>query len=387
MLQSVDLKSMDQVDHSGFNSNPFPPKSDLGTNQQISQNEILPKTLSFASYQPVLPPHTAEIGSTTVYKECLKNHAASLGGHALDGCGEFMPEQLTDPGLMKCAACGCHRNFHRQDTAERRRDPPHPSSIIPSTVGITPPHFSLLPRRFASSPSTSPSPSPSPPRQLNPPPPPPPPLPSAAVFLQQYSPGPHMLMALSTGKGGASPPPSDQINHHHRKKTTTESSPTRHIKISDHHHHQTRRNQNPNPNNKNNNNSAIKRKRFRSKFSGEQKEKMRRFSEGLNWRIQRSDEKLVSDFCEDVGVSKTVLKVWMHNNKNTIGKIPRNSNNNSNHSSSNNNVEEDQADQQLSHSADQQLSHSASDHLTNIDGGLGLIHHHLGNNNGSSCSP
>ncbi|KAI4375508.1 hypothetical protein MLD38_013368 [Melastoma candidum] len=25
------------------------------------------------------------------YRECLKNHAASMGGNATDGCGEFMP--------------------------------------------------------------------------------------------------------------------------------------------------------------------------------------------------------------------------------------------------------------------------------------------------------
>lgn len=52
------------------------------------------------------------------YRECLKNHAASIGGHANDGCGEFMPSG--DEGTLealKCAACGCHRNFHRRDTS------------------------------------------------------------------------------------------------------------------------------------------------------------------------------------------------------------------------------------------------------------------------------
>ncbi|KAG6396051.1 hypothetical protein SASPL_142189 [Salvia splendens] len=57
------------------------------------------------------------------YKECLKNHAAALGGHAVDGCGEFMPAPASDPALptsLKCAACNCHRNFHRRDP----EDPP-----------------------------------------------------------------------------------------------------------------------------------------------------------------------------------------------------------------------------------------------------------------------
>ncbi|KAK8947673.1 Transcription factor HB29 [Platanthera guangdongensis] len=56
------------------------------------------------------PPAAAE---DVLYRECLKNHAASLGGHALDGCGEFMPSpaaNTADPTSLKCAACGCHRN-------------------------------------------------------------------------------------------------------------------------------------------------------------------------------------------------------------------------------------------------------------------------------------
>jgi ZF-HD homeobox protein with Cys/His-rich dimerization domain len=50
------------------------------------------------------------------YKECLKNHAASIGGNATDGCGEFMPSG-PDGSIeaLKCSACGCHRNFHRKE--------------------------------------------------------------------------------------------------------------------------------------------------------------------------------------------------------------------------------------------------------------------------------
>ncbi|PPD95356.1 hypothetical protein GOBAR_DD07630 [Gossypium barbadense] len=43
------------------------------------------------------------------YKECLKNHAATLRGHALDGCDKFMPSPTTTPTnstSLKCAACG-----------------------------------------------------------------------------------------------------------------------------------------------------------------------------------------------------------------------------------------------------------------------------------------
>ncbi|KAK6116460.1 hypothetical protein DH2020_049922 [Rehmannia glutinosa] len=48
----------------------------------------------------------------------MKNHAAALGGHAVDGCGEFMPSPTAaaaDPTSLKCAACGCHRSFHRRE--------------------------------------------------------------------------------------------------------------------------------------------------------------------------------------------------------------------------------------------------------------------------------
>lgn len=50
------------------------------------------------------------------YKECQKNHAASVGGYAVDGCREFMPsgEEGTDSAFI-CAACSCHRDFHRRE--------------------------------------------------------------------------------------------------------------------------------------------------------------------------------------------------------------------------------------------------------------------------------
>ena len=73
------------------------------------------------------------------------------------------------------------------------------------------------------------------------------------------------------------------------------------------------------------------RKRFRTKFSQEQKEKMLSFAEKLGWKMQKSDEGLVEEFCNEAGVRKGVLKVWMHNNKHTFGKRDiRSSNDNNN---------------------------------------------------------
>ncbi|KAI3785697.1 hypothetical protein L1987_44821 [Smallanthus sonchifolius] len=53
------------------------------------------------------------------YGECQKNHAANIGGYAVDGCREFMAggEEGT-AAAVSCAACGCHRSFHRREVNE-----------------------------------------------------------------------------------------------------------------------------------------------------------------------------------------------------------------------------------------------------------------------------
>ncbi|KAE8681294.1 Zinc-finger homeodomain protein 11 [Hibiscus syriacus] len=194
-------------------------------------------------------PHFFYEAMVLSYKECLKNHAASLGGHALDGCGEFMPSPSatpTDPSSLKCAACGCHRNFHRRDPAFIHRLPPPPNG------------------------SSSPSPTHSP-------------TPPSPVPYSYYTSAPrHMLPAL--------------IEYHHHLG-----------------------NSNPRiKNNNNNNNHPSGRKRSRTKFSKEQKEKMHAFAERLGWRMQKSKERQIEEFCYEVGVDRGVFKVWMHNNKNSF---------------------------------------------------------------------
>lgn len=64
----------------------------------------------------------------------------------------------------------------------------------------------------------------------------------------------------------------------------------------------------------------LVRKRFRTKFSQEQKEKMLNFAEKVGWKIQKQEEGVVQQFCQEVGVKRRVLKVWMHNNKHTLAK-------------------------------------------------------------------
>ncbi|KAL5231867.1 hypothetical protein ABZP36_030643 [Zizania latifolia] len=65
-----------------------------------------------------LQPAAAEFGGCcggVRYGECRRNHAASMGGHAVDGCREFLAEgEEGTSGALRCAACGCHRSFHRR---------------------------------------------------------------------------------------------------------------------------------------------------------------------------------------------------------------------------------------------------------------------------------
>ncbi|CAJ1952172.1 unnamed protein product [Sphenostylis stenocarpa] len=148
--------------------------------------------------------NSSSSSSNSVYRECLRNHAASLGSYATDGCGEFTLDDVSSPSLQ-CAACGCHRNFHRKIAVE-------------GMVGG----------------------------------------------------GSGDMMEYSGGDVG-------------RMEVGERSS----------------------------------RKRFRTKFSAEQKEKMLGFAEKLGWKLQRKEvDDEIERFCKSVGVTRQVFKVWMHNHKN-----------------------------------------------------------------------
>ncbi|KAM6570843.1 hypothetical protein CsatA_014923 [Cannabis sativa] len=242
----------------------------------------------------------APLPTVVSYRECLKNHAANIGGHALDGCGEFMPcptAEPSDPTSLKCAACGCHRNFHRRDQPEE----PTSKHFLRSFHNGHP--FQLQPLRLSSQPrqgrSSSPSLSPSPSSSTGPTPSPQSPPPVSHLPPNSYfaSP-PQMLLALSTGFSTG--PPSDNLPHAHKS-----FNPTVGVKSSEA------------------TNYSNGKKRFRTKFNQEQKEKMCLFAEKLGWKMQRSEERLIEEFCKEIGVRRGVLKVWMHNNKHTVGKKDR----------------------------------------------------------------
>ncbi|XP_076923339.1 zinc-finger homeodomain protein 1-like [Bidens hawaiensis] len=191
-------------------------------------------------------------GSGYRYKECLKNHAINIGGHALDGCGEFMPagDDGTLDGL-KCAACNCHRNFHRKEVLTQQPLHPH------HRYNINPPPYYQHHNCPAGYLHITP---------------PPLALPSTEDLEEISNPS-------SSGGGGGGGTGGGG-------------------------------------------NGGLKSKRFRTKFTVEQKDKMLAFSEALGWRIQKHDEGAVQQFCEETGVKRNVLKVWMHNNKHTVGNKP-----------------------------------------------------------------
>jgi ZF-HD class homeobox domain-containing protein len=68
--------------------------------------------------------------------------------------------------------------------------------------------------------------------------------------------------------------------------------------------------------------SSSSQKRFRTKFSPEQKARMLDFAERVGWRLQKLDDAMVHQFCQEIGVKRRVLKVWMHNNKHSLAKRP-----------------------------------------------------------------
>ncbi|KAK7361420.1 hypothetical protein VNO77_03480 [Canavalia gladiata] len=188
------------------------------------------------------------------YKECLKNHAVGIGGHALDGCCEFMAagaEGTLD--ALKCAACNCHRNFHRKETEASAVSVAGEPFLLPfpQRRHHQPPHFAAYYR-------------------------------APAGYLHVRG-GATLALPSTSGAGGGPQSP--------REDQDDVSDPS---------------------------GGGGSKKRFRTKFTQEQKDKMLGFAERLGWRIQKHDESIVQEFCSETGIKRHVLKVWMHNNKHTL---------------------------------------------------------------------
>eukprot|EP00250_Pteridium_aquilinum_P033895 c6600_g1_i1 orf=769-1749(+) len=180
------------------------------------------------------------------YRECMKNHAASLGGHALDGCGEFLPSGADGFDALVCSACNCHRNFHRREVEGE-----HVCSC----------------KRYANM-STN-----------------------ANVRGVSGPPTPG-LFTMSTSR--------DIVLH---PQVELPMSPLHYADEADVR-----------------SKSSSRKRRHRTKFSAEQKERMFSFAENLEWRISKQNDVSVQQFCDEVGVKRSVFKVWMHNNKHSGAK-------------------------------------------------------------------
>ncbi|KAJ0972198.1 hypothetical protein J5N97_020157 [Dioscorea zingiberensis] len=121
-----------QAHSQGIMNGPHPPPPPPSTSITEEQQQQQQQQQHHQQNQNQNQNQNQKKGSTWVkYKECLKNHAASIGGNATDGCGEFMPsgEEGTIEAL-KCSACNCHRNFHRKES-----EGPETYSLIPRSAG------------------------------------------------------------------------------------------------------------------------------------------------------------------------------------------------------------------------------------------------------------
>ncbi|KAK8497503.1 hypothetical protein V6N13_053250 [Hibiscus sabdariffa] len=186
------------------------------------------------------------------YRECLKNHAARMGAHVVDGCGEFMPSgEEGTVEAFKCAACECHRNFHRKEiNGESQYAPPGPSRCntkMNSVVNLQQP-TPLSHQRFSLGLSVS--------------------TPSTAVPVAP-------VMMNFGGGGGAAESSSEDLNMFHPGGQSSHDIIPQSSK-----------------------------KRFRTKFSEDQKDKMMEFAEKLGWRIQKQDEQELQQFCAQVRVKR-----------------------------------------------------------------------------------
>ncbi|KAG9136433.1 hypothetical protein Leryth_026272 [Lithospermum erythrorhizon] len=183
--------------------------------------------------------HSSGSGVTYRYKQCMKNHAVGIGLTAVDGCGEFIAagEDGTLEAL-RCAACNCHRNFHRKELI---------------AVGF---------HQYSS---------------------------PAAQFPPYFRP------THPSGYLNITPPPRNMAMEVARDDDDDMSNPS-------------------------SSGGGGSKKRHRTKFTQEQKDKMLAFAEKLGWRFQKQDEDAIGQFCNEININRQVFKVWLHNNKHTMGK-------------------------------------------------------------------
>ncbi|KAA8538660.1 hypothetical protein F0562_028268 [Nyssa sinensis] len=206
--------------------------------------------------------------SKVKYRDCMRNHAASIGGHANDGCGEYMPSAGGGETLT-CAACGCHRNFHRKEVQGAGYVEHHPQHHL---------------------------------------------LHSPPMLLYNSAPTKKIGGFTTVVPSLTLPQPSPHLHHRIGGVLFGDVDPREHYNDVDRSYD--RRSETPERDDVQVGPTTMSRnKRFRTKFTQEQKDRMLEFAEKLGWRIQKQDDVALNQFCSDLGIKRNVLKVWMHNNK------------------------------------------------------------------------
>ncbi|CAO2207044.1 unnamed protein product [Urochloa humidicola] len=236
-------------------------------------------------------------GGGTRYRECLKNHAVGIGGHAVDGCGEFMAAgEEGSIDALRCAACGCHRNFHRKES-----DSPKGGGALadPAAAALSPAAITAYGAAAAHHHHHQFS-----PYYRTP----------AGYLLHQHQ----QLAAAAAGHLQQRPLALPSTSHTGRDEGDDMSGLIGPMVVAPMVGMSLGSGGGPSGSG----GSGSGKKRFRTKFTQEQKDRMLAFAERLGWRIQKHDEAAVQQFCEEVCVKRHVLKVWMHNNKHTLGKKP-----------------------------------------------------------------
>ncbi|KAM0888240.1 hypothetical protein ACQ4PT_028465 [Festuca glaucescens] len=247
----------------------------------------------------------AAVGVAVVssYQECIRNHAALMGGHAVDGCGGYLASlqfNPADPASFMCVACGCHRNFHRHVMVEEEwpaqpqvallpapptaasvlQGPPQcgeetPEDRLPAVDGDDPKFDSdgleYDDERFVSPPQLLQA----PPAHLT--------APVAQQPPAYFSPSPQPPMLLSLNS--SAPPPGAAQGQRLPVQVSPATAPPAYV------------------------GAAPAKKRLRTKFSVEKKQRMQELSELLEWRLQKHGQAIVDDWCRDNGMSKGVFKL------------------------------------------------------------------------------
>jgi ZF-HD class homeobox domain-containing protein len=236
-----------EAEHGNNNSN---------GNEQSSPAQLVPPAAAAGGISGKKRVGGAGSAAAVKYGECLKNHAAAIGGNATDGCGEFTPSgQEGSLEALKCSACGCHRNFHRKEVDDDDDVLGHGGNRAGRRfVAPALPHHNNLLVTTAADPY--------------------------AAYAAMRSVAPlhqHQFM-------NAVPLSAAAMQQHASESDEMDGG-------------------------------RGSKKRFRTKFTAEQKERMLEFAERVEWRLQKVDDAMVQAFCQEIGVKRRVLKVWMHNNK------------------------------------------------------------------------